>query len=50
MKHFLLKSSSQRTAFLTIILPTPKMISLSHQYRARPACTSVQSDQALTVG
>ena len=32
---------------LTLILPTPKLISLCHQYRARPpACTSVQSDQA----
>ena len=28
-------------------LPTPKVISLCHQYWARPACTSVQADQAL---
>ena len=32
---------------LTLILPTPKMIVLCHQHRARPACTSVQSDQDL---
>ena len=32
---------------LTLILPTPKVISLCYLYRARPACTSVQSDQAL---
>ena len=32
---------------LTLILPTPKVISFCHQYRARPACTSVQSDQSL---
>ena len=33
---------------LTLILPTPKVISLwCHQYRARPTCTSVQCDQAL---
>ena len=30
---------------LTLILP--KVISLCHQYRARPTCTTVQSDQAL---
>ena len=29
------------------ILLELKVISLCHQYRARPACTSVQSDQAL---
>ena len=33
--------------YLTLILPTPKVISLCHRYRAKPACTSVQSDQAL---
>ena len=32
---------------LTLILPTLKVISLCHQYRARPECTSMQSDQAL---
>ena len=32
---------------LTLILPTLKMISLCHQYRARPASTSMESDQAL---
>ena len=32
---------------LTLIPPTPKVNRLRHQYRARPACTSVQSDQAL---
>ena len=36
---------------LTLILPNPKVTSLCHQYRARPACTSGQSDQAIyTVG
>ena len=32
---------------LTLILSTPKVISLCQQYRVRPVCTSVQSDQAL---
>ena len=32
---------------LTLILPTPKEVSLCHQYSARPACTSMHSDQAL---
>ena len=32
---------------LTLIPLEPKVISLSHQYRARPACISVQSDQAV---
>ena len=32
---------------LTLVLLEPKGIRLCHQYRARPACTSVQSDQAL---
>ena len=32
---------------LTLNQPKPKVISLCHQYKARPACTSVQSDQAL---
>ena len=31
---------------LTLILPTPKVINLCHQYRARPVCTSMQSDLA----
>ena len=31
----------------TLILSEPKVISLCHQYRARWACTSMQSDQAL---
>ena len=35
------------TQFLTLILPTPKVMRLCHQYRARPACTSLQADQAL---
>ena len=34
--------------YLTLILPTAKVISLCHQNRARSACTSVQSDQALS--
>ena len=33
--------------YLTLILLEPKAISLCHQYSARPACTFVQSDQAL---
>ena len=33
--------------YLTLILPTSKVISLCHQYWARPACTSMQSDQDL---
>ena len=32
---------------LTVILPEPKVISLCHEYRARLACTSVQSDQTV---
>ena len=32
---------------LTLIPPKSKVISPCHQYRARPACTSVKSDQAL---
>ena len=32
---------------LTLILPKPKLVILFHQYRARPACTSSQSYQAL---
>ena len=32
---------------LTLILLEPKVISLCHLYRTRPACSSVQSDQAL---
>ena len=32
---------------LTLTLPKLKEISLCHQYRARIACTSVQSDEAL---
>ena len=41
-----------RTTFLVIInpyliLPTPKVISLCHQFRAKSACTFMQSDQAL---
>ena len=31
---------------LTLILPTPKVISLCHQYRARSACTSMLTIQA----
>ena len=37
----------KQTCMLTLCLPTPKVISLCHQYRVRPVCTSVQSDQAL---
>ena len=33
--------------YLTLILLKPKVISLCHHYTARPACTSVQSDQTL---
>ena len=32
---------------LALILLKPNVISLCHQYRARPGCTSMQSDQAL---
>ena len=32
---------------LSLTLLEPKVISLCHQYRARAACTSTQSDQAL---
>ena len=32
---------------LTLPLLEPKIISLCHLYRGRPACTSMQSDQAL---
>ena len=32
---------------LTLILLEPKMFNLCHQYRAKPTCTSVQSDLAL---
>ena len=35
------------TFALTFILLEPKAISLCHQYRAKPAFTSVQSGQAL---
>ena len=37
----------KRNTVLTIILLESKVISLCHHNRARPACTSVQSDQAL---
>ena len=33
--------------YLTLILLKPKVISLCHHYTARPACTSIQSDQTL---
>ena len=32
---------------LTLILPKTKVISICHQYGARPACTSMQYDQPL---
>ena len=35
---------------LNLILPTPKVISLCHQYRAGPACTIGHSDHLYTVG
>ena len=35
------------TYCLTLVLLEPKVISLCHMYRARPACISVQSDQVL---
>ena len=35
------------TSSITLILLEPKVISLCHQYIARPACKCVQSDQAL---
>ena len=38
--------STAKVTIVTLILEA-KVISLCHQYRARPACTSVQSDQAL---
>ena len=28
-------------------MPKPEVINICHQYRARPACNTVQSDQAL---
>ena len=34
-------------SILTLILLEPEVNSLFHQYRARPVCTSMQSDQAL---
>ena len=37
------------TCMLTLILLTPKVNSLCHQYRARLACTPVQSDRLYTV-
>ena len=36
---------NKKLRLLTFILLEPKVISLCHQFRARPACTSVQSDQ-----
>ena len=33
-------------ARLTLILPSPKEISICQKYRARPACTSVPADRA----
>ena len=42
-KAFLL----QLNLFLNLTLLVCKMISLCHQYRARPACIYVDSDQAL---
>ena len=39
--------SKQIKFILTLILPEPKVIRLGHQYRARPVCISVQSDQIL---
>ena len=35
---------------LTLILLETKVTSLCHQYRARPACTFLQSDQVYTYG
>ena len=35
---------------LTLILPIPKVISICHQYRARPACTSCSLSRLYTVG
>ena len=32
---------------LTLILLEPRVISLCHQYRSRPDCASMQSDQAV---
>ena len=43
----LFSNSTGEFPFLTLILPTPKVISICHQYRARPACIPMQSDQAL---
>ena len=34
---------------LSLILLEPKVISLCHQYRAMPVCTSMQHDQALYI-
>ena len=34
---------TEMTTFLTLILPTPNVNSLCHQYKARPACTSVHN-------
>ena len=44
---FVLEQEHHSYFVLTVILPTPKVISICHQYRARPGCTSVQSDQTL---
>ena len=46
-KHFTHYLCSLIYLILTLTLPELKVISLCHQYRARAACTSMQSDQAL---
>jgi hypothetical protein len=35
------------STFVTITLLDPKIISIFHQFRARPACANMQTDQAL---
>ena len=49
--HYLLRwlrgNLVDKLIHLTLILLELKVVSLCHQYRVRPACTSVQSNQAL---
>ena len=44
---FDLKGYKRFIAEFNLTLPTPKVITICHQYRARPSCTPVQSDQSL---
>ena len=49
-EHIQWKNSSGQNYTLTLILLEPKVISLCHQYRAKPVFTSMQSDRLYTVG